>query len=342
MLFKLRKKYANTIYLEFGSYLFKAYSPSTNKKIHIPSIVYTDNDYEEIQAIGEEALKKVSGNKYQVIRPFNNGTIQDFKATELFLKYNLSEILNEMNIVSKFLRPNILVAVHSNFSEVELSAFTDAITSFGVSSVTFINEGVSSHYVNKDNSSSSAVVTKVGYSITDLLIIVDNEILYDSTFQFGIRTLIRSISTHLKEKYSVVVSEKKILEVIKNIDLNSKKKMDIEVSSKNLRSGLPIKIKIDINEIKDIIYSDLEILLSSIQKIIEKAPSEIIDQVINTGLSLTGGGINIKGVSEFIKANINLDVNINSDIYSSVYGLEYINSSLELLDNFKVKDLIFL
>ncbi len=341
MFSKLRSKISDGIFIEFGSEVFKIYIPTANITLYLPSIICTDFEYAEVIEIGEKAKTRANSSKVQVVKPFAEGKILDYKASELFLKYQLGESLKKMNLFTRFFRPNVFISVHSTFSEVELSAYTDALLSFGVSSIVYINEGVASHYTKSD-ASSDAVICKVGYKITDLLVISDNEVIHDNTFTFGLYTIIKSIDTYFKEKYSIQIPIKKLKALIDNLDLGSKRKEYKNLNGKNLRTGLPLKISVDIQEVRNIVLDDLEILIGRIKKVIEKTSSNVLDQVVESGITLTGGGIGLGGIEKFIEKEVNLELNINTDIYSSVKGLDIISENAELLENYKIKDFILL
>ena len=342
MLKNFRSKYSENIYIEFGSYIFKAFIPSIDKKFLLPSVIYLPVDYSEVKAIGDDAKSKVSNSKFKVIKPFESGTISDFKATELFFRFELEKIVKKLNFFTRFMRPNIFLSVHSTFSEVELSAITDAIASFGASSISFINEGVASHFALKEETQANSLICKIGFTVTDLLLIVDNDTYLDMTFKFGIKNFIRAINIQLKQKYLINVSEPNILKVIEKIDLNSKNKKQVSIQGKNLRTGLPLKIKIDLAECNYIINNELNILLNNLKRTLEKAPNHVIDKIIEHGLSLSGGGLSISGIKEKISNSIGIKTNFNTNIFSSVEGLEHISSNLELKNNFEVRDLILI
>lgn len=336
-----RIKNASDIYIEFGSSEFKIFAPSINYKKNVPSIIYVDSGFSEIKAIGDNAMGYVSTNKFKSVKPFESGTITDYKASEMFLKYFLEDVVSLMDFKSKFLRPNISVSIHSSFTEVELSAFTDAISSVGVSDVRYFNEGVASYY-SLENPNASGLICKIGYSYTDIIVLVNNEIAEDATIRFGIRNIVSAIRNHLKSKYSLLVGQNKLLDILKEIDISKKRNSEIKIKGKGVSDGLPVEIKIDDSEIKNIVVNEFEIVADTLKKLFEKLNSEVVSLIDDSGIVISGGGSLISGIDKLISEKTKMTISSNSDIFSSAVGLQHINSSPELRENFQIKDFILL
>ena len=335
-----RKNNAEYIYIEFGTDQFKVYAPSINLFETKPSVICVSKDYDEVIFIGEEAVTKYSTRKYRKISPVINGTIHDYKASELFLHHELAVILEQMGRKTKFFRPNIVASIHSTSSEVEISAYTDALESFGVSSVTFVNEGVAALY--SDSEIGSGIVCKIGYSITDLLIIINNEICYDNTFYFGSVNILSSVQDYIKDKYLIDISLKSINKVISEMDFSSSKKKIVQLKGKNLKDGLPVEFEVYQSEITNVIIEEFSVVIVELKKMIEKASTSELDQLLEEGITVSGGLFLIKEFSNEIKKHVKLKLQITDPIKATVMGLEIINNSPDLLENLEVKDLIFL
>ncbi|MCA9380821.1 rod shape-determining protein [Candidatus Dojkabacteria bacterium] len=335
-----RKNNAEYVFIEFGSEYFKAYIPSIDKLIIKPSVICVSKDYEEVLYIGEEAKSKYSTKTYRKIAPVIKGTIHDYKASELFLHHELNEIMELLNRKTKFLKPNIVASIHSTSSEVEISAYTDVFESFGVSSITFVNESVAALYSKPKIN--SGIVCKIGYSITDLIIVINNEICYDNTIYFGSSDISTSLQKYIKNKYLIDISLKSTNKLIEEIDFVAPKKKKISLTGKNLRDGLPVDFEITQVEVAAVILEDFDIVISELKKMIEKTSTSELDQLIDYGITVAGGLFSVEVFAKEIKNHVKLNVQSTSPLDATVKGLEEIKNSPELLENLQIKDLIFL
>ena len=82
------------------------------------------------------------------------------------------------------------------------------------------------------------------------------------------------------------------------------------VRGKSLETGLPKSIRLKSSEIKEALFSSMNQILDIIKELIEISPPEIVDEIYNQGIVLTGGLANVKGIDEFISKEIKMTVNI--------------------------------
>ncbi len=94
-------------------------------------------------------------------------------------------------------------------------------------------------------------------------------------------------------------------------DENSMKYVkEIEVRGRDIVSGLPKKIKVSSDEIRVALSETINNVINSIKRTLEKAPPELASDLMQNGITLTGGGALLKGIDLHIEKETGLLVKI--------------------------------
>ena len=85
------------------------------------------------------------------------------------------------------------------------------------------------------------------------------------------------------------------------------------VPGRDLIEGLPKRIEIDSNELVPSIEEVLEKIVFAIRSVIEKTPPELVSDIIDHGITLTGGGAQLNNLDNLLAKIINVPVTIAQD-----------------------------
>jgi len=98
-----------------------------------PSVVARNKKTKEILAIGHKAKKMVGKTPLMIetVRPLQDGVIADFEATVAMLKFFLEDLSSGGQLLSKIIRPRVVIGIPSGVTEVEQKAVQDAALSAG-------------------------------------------------------------------------------------------------------------------------------------------------------------------------------------------------------------------
>ena len=97
---------------------------------------------DQVIAVGKVAKKMLGKTPphIELVRPLTDGVISDFEVTEKMIKYFLKNILNDASL--RLMRPNIIIGVPLEVTEVERKAVEDASLSAGGREVFLIEQPV--------------------------------------------------------------------------------------------------------------------------------------------------------------------------------------------------------
>ncbi len=82
------------------------------------------------------------------------------------------------------------------------------------------------------------------------------------------------------------------------------------IKGRNLVDGLPKDITIRPEEIREALVDPLALVLDAIRTTLEKTPPELSADIIDHGVTLTGGGALLKGLDKLISQETGMPVNI--------------------------------
>ena len=119
-----------------------------------------------------------------------------------------------------------------------------------------------------------------------------------------------SIINYIKKKYNLLIGER-TAENIK-IQIGSAFPFEIEesmnIKGRNLLNGLPENIEITSEEIREALTEPLESVLEAIHVTLEKTPPELAADIIDQGITLTGGGALLRGLDKLINQETGMPV----------------------------------
>lgn len=92
----------------------------------------------------------------------------------------------------------------------------------------------------------------------------------------------------------------------------------MEVTGRNLLSGLPKTQGITTSEVYEALKDPVADLIDAIQAVIERTPSQLAADIFEDGIVLTGGGANLTGLAEAVYTSLRIPCGVADDPQNSV------------------------
>jgi rod shape-determining protein MreB len=299
----------------------------------------TSGGKKRVVAVGLEAKQKVSkapGN-ISAIRPLKEGVIADFDTTEIMLKYFLSR----PGMRSFLKKPRIVVSLPYGVTEVEKKAVVEAGKSAGAKSITLIDEPMASAVGAglPVKEARGSMVVDIGGGTTEVAIIALSDIVYCQACRIGGNKFDEAIVDYLKRKKNLIVPEA-FAETLKIQLGTATPKKDIralDIQGRDTDSGLNRTMEISSEDIGNAMDDALKEIINAIHLALENTPPEIVSDIIEHGIMLTGGGALIRDIDLRIQNEIRLPVFIAKDpLTVMARGGEQILSDPEFLEKIKL------
>jgi rod shape-determining protein MreB len=301
-----------------------------------PSVIAFDKRNQTIIAIGKE-VQKMLGRAPQyisVVKPINFGIVTDFEATQAYLTKILESIYKEY---FSFLRPIALIGIPLNLTEVQMRGVIDAGLSAGFKKVYLIEEPIAAALGgNLDiDEAKGFLVVDIGGGTTEISVISLGGIVVGKSIKIAGDRFNQAIQNYVRLKYNLIVGESQIEEAKINIGSIIGKNNYYTLRGRDAITTLPKEINLSSQDLREALSSNLEDLVEEIKDIINITPADLVGDIVNRGIYLTGGGSLLEGLDDYLERNLNVKVNkLENPLHSVVLGLGKIIENFDYYKKF--------
>ena len=307
--------FSKDIGIDLGTANTLVYMKGKGIIIREPSVVAVDTRTDTVKCVGQEAKDVIGRTPGSIVavRPLKDGVIADFDITVSMLQEFIRRAVNK----SMFSRPNVVICIPSGVTEVERRAVRDGAAKAGAKKVSIIEEPMAAAIgaglpVAEPTGS---MVVDIGGGTSEVAVISLGGIVTAKSVRVGGDEFDASIIDYIKKKYNLLIGER-TAENIK-IQIGSayplEEEVTMDVKGRNLLNGLPQNITIAADEIREALAEPVSRVLDAIRVTFEKTPPELAADVIDQGVTLTGGGALLRGLDKLINEETGMPVNIAED-----------------------------
>lgn len=277
-----------------------------------PSVVAVDTRNDTVRYVGQDAKEVIGRTPGSIVavRPLKDGVIADFDITASMLQIFIRKVCNN----SVLARPRIIICIPSGVTEVERRAVREAAFKAGAKHVSIIEEPMAAAIGAglPVAEATGSMVVDIGGGTSEVAVISLGGIVASRSVRVGGDELDNSIIQYIKRKYNLLIGERTAEDIKINIGsafpLEEEATMDIK--GRDLMDGLPKNIQITSEEIREALADPLSMVLDAIRTTLEKTPPELSADIIDHGITLTGGGALLRGLDQLIEKETGMPVHI--------------------------------
>lgn len=269
-----------------------------------PAVVAIKRDTRVIRAIGTEAYRMIGRTPNSIIamRPLREGAVADFELTSSMLHYFVSQTIGKR----MFSRPRAVLSLPSGINENEKRNISAVMFEAGVRRTQLLSRPVAAAIgagVNVGEVLGSMVVD-IGAGMTDIAVLSGGHISVANAVKLGGDHFDDAIIRYLRRKHNLLIGERTAEELKISIGaaMPRREQMYMDVTGRNLISGLPKLMRITSDEIFEAIDEPLTDLIEAIHAVLERMSAELASDVFDAGILLTGGGALLTGLDDAITA----------------------------------------
>ena len=285
-----------------------------------PSVVAISTKNKKVLAIGEEArlmLGRTPGH-IVAIRPMSDGVIADYTTTEKMLEHLIAKVCGKR----RFLKPRVLVCVPSGVTSVERRAVIQAAREAGAGEAYTIEEPMAAAIGAglPISMPGGNMVVDIGGGTTDVAVISLEGIVISRSVRVGGNKMDEVIMRYIRSQYNLMIGDRTAEEI--KIKLGSayplEKELEMEVRGRDLIAGLPKTITVTSEEIRDALQEPINAIVERVRSVLEETPPELAADIIERGITLTGGGALLRGIDRLLESVTNIRVQVADDPLSCV------------------------
>lgn len=310
-------KFSKDLGIDLGTANTLVYTPDKGILINEPSIVAVNIRTEEILAVGDEAKKMLGKTPahIQVIKPLVDGVISDFEVTEKMLKYFIDKAHNEQFSLSP--RPRVVIGIPLDITEVEKKAVEDAAKSAGARQVYLVEEPMAAAIGARlpVTEASATMVVDIGGGTTEIAVISLGGAVSWKNLRLAGNFLNYEIIQYIREEFNLLIGEQLAEEIKIRIGSATplKESLDMMVRGRDLMNGLPKEMKITDSQVREAMSRTIHQIIDNIKLILETTPPELVADIYEYGIILTGGGALLRGLDQEIAQATKISVRAADD-----------------------------
>ncbi len=310
-------KFSQDLGIDLGTANTLVYTPDKGILINEPSIVAVNIRTEEILAVGEAAKLMIGKTPahIQVIKPLIDGVISDFEVTEKMLKYFIEKAHSEQFSLAP--RPRVVIGIPLDITEVEKKAVEDAAKSAGARQVYLVEEPMAAAIGARlpVTEASATMVVDIGGGTTEIAVISLGGAVTWKNLRLAGNFLNHEIIQYIREEFNLLIGEQLAEEIKIRIGSATplKESLEMMVRGRDLMNGLPKEMRITDAQVREAMNRTILQIIDSIKLILETTPPELVADIYEYGIVLTGGGALLRGLDKEIAQATRISVRAADD-----------------------------
>lgn len=308
--------------------------------INEPSVVAVNTRTDQIVAVGNDARKMLGKTPPHIVatRPLIDGVISDFEVAEKMLKYFIDRVHRESIAFAP--RPRVVIGIPLDVTEVERKAVEDAVMSAGAREVLLIEEpmaaAIGARLPVRDPS--GHLILDIGGGTTEIAVISLGGVVMSRSLRIAGDELTEAITQYARDHFNLLLGERTAEEVKHKIGsaMPLEQPLEMKMRGRDLMSGLPREVTINDTQVREAIQKILKLMLENVKMTIEGTPPELVADIYERGIIMTGGGALLKKLDKLFQHELNIPVQVVDDPLTAVVRgtgvvLEDIDSVRDLL-----------
>ena len=266
-----------------------------------------------VLAIGDEAktmLGRTPGN-IQAIRPLRDGVIADFVVTEEMIKHFIKKVHKRT-----LANPRILISVPTGSTPVERKAIQDSALAAGARKVQLIEEPIAAAIGAglPISEATGSMVVDIGGGTTEIAIMSLGGVVYSNSLRTAGNAMDQALQDYMRAEYNLLIGDSTAEKIKKEIGTAIPASNNTyAVKGRDIRSGTPKEVNISENDTAEALNPIIKQLVKGIKDALENTPPELSADLVDMGMTLSGGGALLKNIDKRFSKETGLPVNIADD-----------------------------
>jgi rod shape-determining protein MreB len=309
--------------IDLGTANTLIYARGQGVVLNEPSVVAIDITDGRPVAVGIEA-KRMMGRtpgRIKTIRPLKDGVIADFEVCEKMLRFFIQKVH-----ASRWNKPRMVICVPSGITGVEQRAVQDAAEYAGARKPVHIIEEPMAAAIGADlpvHEPSGNMVVDIGGGTTEVAVISLGGIVTAQSVRVAGDELDDAVLQYLKKEFSLAIGDRTAEEI--KVHMGSAWPLDAELTAdvrgRDMISGLPRTVAVTTEQIREALAEPVADIVDAVKTTLDKTPPELAADIMERGITLTGGGALLAGLDMRLAHETGMPINIaHEPLFSVVIG----------------------
>ncbi len=325
--------FTRKIGIDLGTTNTIVFAPGRGFIINEPTIVALSMPENSVLAVGKEAKEMVGRTPADIVayKPLKDGVIADYYITKAMLRYFIGKACGAFNVF----KPDVVISVPAGITQTERRAVINAAKEAGAKEAHVVREPILAA-LGADipiNSSVGNMIVNIGGGTTEAAVVALGGIVSWASLRVAGNKFDQAIMDYVKKKHSLSIGEQTAEAIKMEIGsaLTSRQKSDFSIRGRDLSSGLPRNLNINSNEIAEALNPYLIDIASAVQNVFNETPPELVADVMEKGMILSGGGAQLNHLADFFKEILGVNAYVAEEpLFCVAKGAGLILSHLDI------------
>ena len=291
-----------------------------------PSVVAMEfhNGIRKVRAVGNDAklMMGKTPDNIKTIRPLRNGVIADLEVAEEMIKHFIKKAHGGP---SRFSRgPEVVISIPSGATSVERRAIRDAVSNAGADKVHMIEEPMAAAIgaglpVTEPVGS---MVVDIGGGTTEVGVISLQGLAYCRSARVGGDRMDEAIAANVRRNFNLLIGDGTAERVKLEIGIARPpadgEGLICQVRGRDVGRGVPSEILLNQAQVAEALAEPVNRIVEVVRAALENTQPEIAADVIDQGITMTGGGSLLRDLSGVIADETGLPVIVAENAMSCV------------------------
>ena len=313
---KIMSMWSTDMAIDLGTANTLVYVKGKGIVLNEPSVVAIINDKgkNQVLAVGEDAKQMLgrTPGSIQAIRPLRDGVIADFVVTEEMIKHFIKKVHKNKT----FANPRILICVPTGSTPVERKAIQDSALAAGARRVQLIEEPIAAAIGAglPISEATGSMVVDIGGGTTEIAVMSLGGLVYSKSLRIAGDAMDAALVNYMRKEYNLMIGDSTAEKIKKEIGTAIPSNSNTyAVKGRDLRSGTPKEVNITEEDTAEALNDILKEMVNGIKDALENTPPELSADLVDMGLTLTGGGALLKNIDKRFSKETGLPVFIADD-----------------------------
>ena len=296
------EKLSRDIVIDFGTATVLVYVEGQGIVLKEPSVVAIDVSTDRVLKVGQDAMEMLgrTPEHIEAVRPMKDGSISQYEVTLQMLRYFIRRACGRV-----WIAPRVMICVPTGITEVEMRAVMEASREAGARKTYLIEEPKAAAIgAGLDiRSPVGSMVVNIGGGVSDIAVLSMGGVVVSDSIRIGGDKFDEAIQSYMRRRYNILIGERTAEDIkIRIGDVYEHKKPSyMRVTGRSLSEGTPREVLISSKEMIEALYEPITAILDSICSVIEQTPPELVGDILQKGMTLTGGGSLLNGLDRLIE-----------------------------------------
>ncbi len=306
--------------VDLGTASVVIYGKGKGVVLNEPAVIAFDRETRNVLAVGEEARRMMGRTPGNIVamRPLGDGMIADFELASAMLRYFVTKVVGKRILGG----PRVLISMPAGVNEVERHSIMTSLFEAGARRTQLMERPIAAAIGAglPIGEAYGQMVCDIGGGVTDIAVMAQGRIIVRDSVKIGGDLFDDAIIRYIRRKHNLLIGELTAEDLKINVGsaVPRSEQFYMEVTGRNLISGLPKVMRITSDEITEALDEPIQSLLEAIHAVLEHTPAELVADIFESGIVLSGGGAQLAGLCEAVALALKVDCHLAEDAQECV------------------------